>query len=436
MGDQLKLIRMAFSLLGPYLRRFIYLRFSALRQRWTYKVVPDAKNVVVIGGSFAGFELVNDLAATLPTGFKIVLIEKNSHFNYSFTFPRFSVVPGYEHTAFIPYDGIAKGAPAGLVTRIQDTVIGLTDRHVLLASGREIDYEYLAIATGSSQPLPVQVSATEFRPACRELQSVQETIKESQKIAIVGAGAVGVELATDIKGFYPEKDVTLVHSRGQILNTFGKRLHDYTLPIIRDEHKIRVLLNERPQLPKDRALLKQQALGFSDGREESFDLVIACTGQRPNSSIIASLLPEAISKETSRILVKPTLQVALADGRSPRIFALGDVAEHGGPKMGRAGLLQGYIVMDNILAMIHGRAPSAIYKPQLNIEGSIKLTLGKSRLVIYAQDDPEATSDILIPAKNKAVDLGIAMAWRMHGADFRQAQAAKEMLAEPLSPAV
>lgn len=275
MGDQLRLIRMAFSLLGPYLRRLIYLRFSALRQRWTYKVVPDAKNVVVLGGSFAGFELVNDLATTLPTGFKIVLIEKNSHFNYSFTFPRFSVVPGYEHTAFIPYDGIAKGAPAGLVTRIQDTVIGLTETHVLLASGREIDYEYLAIATGSSQPLPVQVSATEFRPACRELQSVQETIKESQKIAIVGAGAVGVELATDIKGFYPEKDVTLVHSRGQILNTFGKRLHDYTLPIIRDEHKIRVLLNERPQIPKDRALLKQQTLAFSDGREESFDLVVS-----------------------------------------------------------------------------------------------------------------------------------------------------------------
>jgi NADH dehydrogenase FAD-containing subunit len=237
--------------------------------------MPEAKNVVVLGGSFAGLELVKGLAATLPTGFKAVFIEKNSHFNYMFNFPRFSVVQGYEHTAFIPYDGVAKSAPAGLVTRIQDTVVGLTATNVLLASSRKVDYEYLVIATGTSQSLPVQVESTEFVPACKELQSVQETIKASQKIAVVGAGAVGVELATDIKSFYPEKDVTLIHSRGQILNTFGKRLHDHVLPVLRDELDIRVLLNERPQLPRDRALLKATTLTFSDGHEEPFDLTVS-----------------------------------------------------------------------------------------------------------------------------------------------------------------
>ncbi|KAJ7256479.1 hypothetical protein B0H12DRAFT_1183179 [Mycena haematopus] len=428
--DHLKLVRNIIGLLSQFIGRAIYVRYSAFLQRWTYKAIPDAKNVVVLGGSFAGLELVKGLAATLPTGYKVVFIEKNSHMNFSFNFPRFSVVPGYEHTAFIPYDGIGKNMPAGLVTRIQDTVIGLTDTHVLLASGREIDYEYLAIATGSSQPLPVQVSSTEFRAACKELQWVQESINGSQKIAIVGAGAVGVELATDIKSFNPEKDVTLIHSRSQILNSFGKRLNDYVLPVLRDEFKIRVLLKERPQLPKGKALFKGQTLVFSDGHEESFDLVIACTGQRPNSSFIASLAPDAISKETSRILVKPTLQVI--DAPSPRIFALGDVAEHGGPQMARAGLFQGHIVLDNILAMIHGRSPSANYKPRRNIEGSIKLTLGKSRAVMYAQDDPEATSDLLIPVKSKAVDLDIARAWKVYGVDFKQAAVAAKLLAEPV----
>lgn len=59
------------------------------------------------------------------------------------------------------------------------------------------------------------------------------------------------------------------------------------------------------------------------------------------------------------------------------VFALGDVAETGGPKMGRAGLFQGEVIVQNILAMICGRAPTATYVPNLIIEGALKLTLGK-----------------------------------------------------------
>ncbi|KAJ6502071.1 hypothetical protein C8R45DRAFT_1209701, partial [Mycena sanguinolenta] len=427
--EHLKLIRGAFGVLPLFISRALHRQFSAFLQRWTYKALPDAKNVVVLGGSFAGLPLVEGLAATLPSGYKVIFIDKNSHINFLFAFPRFSVVPGYEHTAFIPYDGTAKGSPAGLVTRIQDTAVGLTNTHIRLASGREIEYEYLAIATGTSQPLPVQVSSTELVPGCRELQSVQQSIKASQKIAIVGAGAVGVQLSTDIKSFNPEKDVTLIHSRSQILNTFGKRLHDHVLPILRDELKMRVLLNERPQLPKDKGLLRDQKITFADGHEESFDLVIACTGQRPNSAFLASLAPDAVSKETSRILVKPTLQVV--DAPSPRIFAFGDVAETGGPKMGRAGLFQGHVVLDNILAMIRGRSPSVAYTPRYNVEGSITLSLGKSRGVMYSQDDPEATSDVLIPTRGKGVDLGIAHAWSfLFNVDFKRSADAAKLLAE------
>ncbi|KAF8205757.1 hypothetical protein K438DRAFT_2014618 [Mycena galopus ATCC 62051] len=309
MGEHLKFIRMVFRFVGPFLRRLVYLRTQRS---------PAS------------------LAATVPTGFKVIFIEKNSHLNYSFTFPRFSVITGYEHTAFIPYDGVAKGAPAGLVTRIQDTVVGLTDTHVLLASGREVDYQYLAIATGSSQPLPVQVSSTDSAPPVKNF---------SRR----GWRRIGHRH----QGFYPEKDVTLIHSRDRILNTFGKRLHDYTLPVIRDELKIRVLLNERPQLPKDRALLKDKTLTFSDGREEIFDLVTQLVLCRVPAARLCLEADVAHPREANTASL----------GHKSAHFALGDVAETGGPKMGRAGLLQGYIVLDNILAMIHNRPPSANIPP-------------------------------------------------------------------------
>ncbi|KAE8385094.1 hypothetical protein BDV23DRAFT_25484 [Aspergillus alliaceus] len=422
-SDQTKLIGKALGFFLPYLGRATVQRVAAICHSWTWKDTPDSKNVVVLGGSFAGIQLVKRLTETLPTGYKAVWIEKNSHLNYLFNFPRFSVMQGHEHMAFIPYDGIVRAAPDGILTRVHDTAVEITENQVLLALGQKIDYAYLAIATGSSQPLPVNVAATEREDGCQELQGVQEVIKASEKIAVVGGGAVGVELASDIKDFYPGKDVTLIHSRGQLMSHFGKRLQDYTLSALREELKIRVMLNERPKLPGGGSMARSATLVFSDGHEEQFDLVIGCTGQQPNSAVLASLIPSAISKETSRILVQPTLQVLAKDepDRNPPIFAFGDVAEHGGPHMARAGWLQSEVVLDNILAMIHGQTPSRTYTPNVFLEGAIKLTLGKKHNVVYAMEADG--SDVMVPSRDGRLDLGIERGWREFGADFKQANA-------------
>ncbi|KAK7745814.1 hypothetical protein SLS53_002531 [Cytospora paraplurivora] len=400
-------------------------RVAAAYHRWTWQDKPNAKNVVVVGGSFAGIQLVRRLAETLPTGYKVVWVEKNSHLNYSFVFPRFSVMAEHEHMAFIPYDGVGRGAPSGIVTHIHDTAVDITQTQVLLASGHSIDYAYLAIATGSSQQIPVQVISTERENACYELRTVQELIRINQKIAVVGGGAVGVQLSSDIKDFYPAKEVTLINSRDHLLSPFGKRLQDYALNALRNELNVRVLLNERPKLPAHGNLATSAKLTFSDGREEEFDLIIGCTGQRPNSAILASLLPGAISKQTSRILVQPTLQVLAEDAHPGHqdlpIFAFGDVAEHGGPKMARAGFMQAEVVVDNILNMINGRPCSRIYKPNVFVEGAIKLTLGKAHKVLYAMDSDG--SDVLIPERNSTtLDLGVKRAWDELGADFKLAR--------------
>ncbi|KAK9781216.1 putative FAD/NAD(P)-binding domain-containing protein [Seiridium cardinale] len=414
-SDKLTLTYKSILLFGPLLFQILLRRITAIRHRWTYKAVKEAKNVVVIGGSFAGFELSTRLMESLPTGFKVILIEKNSHFNYLFNFPRFSVLPGHEHTAFIPYDKVGKNAPEGIFTRIQGEAVGVTDNQVLLASGEKIDYCYLAVATGSAQPLPAKVSATERNEACLELQSVQENIKDknARSIAVVGAGAVGVELASDIKDIYPDKSVTLIHSRSQLLSQFGKKLHDYVMHTL-EESGIRVLLNERPRLSVNSgSLAKNQTLTFSDGHEESFDLVISSTGQRPNSHILASIYPDAISKATSRINVKPTLQIDIAHDPSPRIFALGDIAEHGGPRMARAVWFQAGVVANNIVAMAQGRQPSTHYAPAAFLEGAIKLTLGQKHYVTYGKD--EKGQELLVPSHNGKVDLDIAKGWWLLG---------------------
>jgi NADH dehydrogenase FAD-containing subunit len=275
LSEYIVLISKSLVFFLPYLGTLLRQRVTAAIHNWTWHSTPSTKNVVVIGGSFAGVELVNRLSHTLPTGYRVVLIEKNSHLNYLFNFPRYSVMRGHERAAFIPYDGLAVDAPKGIFERIQDTAVGLTTKTIVLASGKELEYSHLAIATGSSQPLPVNLISTECEAACHELQQIQNTIQESQSIAIIGGGAVGVELASDIKDFYPSKDVTLVHSHSQLLNNFDVRLRRYAEETLRDELKVRVLLNERPQMPNGGSMARRASLTFSDSRKENFDLVVS-----------------------------------------------------------------------------------------------------------------------------------------------------------------
>jgi NADH dehydrogenase FAD-containing subunit len=93
----------------------------------------------------------------------------------------------------------------------------------------------------------------------------------------------------------------------------------------------------------------------------------------------ARLENHAICEKNRRILVKPTLQVHFSDhptSKQSNIFALGDVAESGGPKMGRAGMVQAEIVRANIASLIKNKEKLETYVP-IPLEGALKLSLGK-----------------------------------------------------------
>lgn len=222
------------------------------------------------------------LQESVPTGYRVTLIERNSHFHYLFNFPRYSVMTGgRERYAFVPFDGIAATAPNGAFRYVQDTAVSIKDGKVYLESGKVIEYAYLVIATGSRGSVPAKLTSTEIDDACKEMQGVQESIQAAQRIAVVGGGAVGIELAADIKSFYPRKDVTIVHSRERLLSRFRPRLHDYVYKNLKDMG-INIILKERPQVTKGK-----NCLTFLNGETQEYDLIVSFSFQSP---IIMSLI--------------------------------------------------------------------------------------------------------------------------------------------------
>lgn len=271
-SEKLRLFNRYFPFFLKFSLALLYQRIQAAIHRLTYSSLPSPQNVVILGSSFAGTYLARRLTESLPSGYKVILIEKNSHFNYTFNFPRYSVLQGHEQQAFIPFHGLSKNAPKGIYEQIQDEVTLIEDGEVELASGKRIAYAYLAIATGARQPPPAKLLASEQPEACTELKVLQKRIEGAERVAVVGGGAMGVQLSADIRSFYPNKKVVLIHSREQLLPNFGDRLHKYVIGKL-ETLGVEVLFEARPVVPSD-GNWDRAELTLKDGTTAMFDLVV------------------------------------------------------------------------------------------------------------------------------------------------------------------
>lgn len=54
----------------------------------------------------------------------------------------------------------------------------------------------------------------------------QQRIKTAESIVIVGGGAVGVQMACDLKEVFPNKKVTLVHSRDNLMPLYHPKMDE------------------------------------------------------------------------------------------------------------------------------------------------------------------------------------------------------------------
>ncbi|RBR15622.1 uncharacterized protein FIESC28_07263 [Fusarium coffeatum] len=372
-----------FKTVLSFITRLTVQKGQAIVHRHTYRLISDPRNVIVVGGSFAGALLAQRLCHTVPSGYRVILIEKHSHFNHAFGFPRNAVFSGREHHAFISYDNLAKGAPDGIFQQVRDEVTDVTESHVNTAGGVSLPYEYLIIATGAAQPPPGRLIADTKEDGIKELKGYQQRIEKADRVAVIGGGAVGVELVTEIKERYPDKQVTLIHSREHLLPRFGPKLHERVLETLQKQ-EIEVLLGERPAYPSDAGQLVQEtSLKVATGETRTWDLVIPCTGLRPRSELLSEYSPKSIAPN-GEILVGPTLQVQHLPSDKKNIFGLGDVAQSGGPKQARAGLMQAEVVISNLLQLMKGGTAKDKYVPHF-FENTLNLTLGKEHAVMWMQ---------------------------------------------------
>lgn len=219
------------------------------------------------------------------------------------------------------------------------------------------------------------------------LQAYQSQLAASTSVAIIGGGAVGVQMALDLKEIYPEKRVTLVHSRENLMHQFHSDFHN----ILKDafeEKGIELITQARAKVPEGGFRNDGETVDveLTNGQRVSAEFVILATGQRPNNGMIQSLATKnpdgLINPANGFIRINKTLQIQ--DDQYPNIFAVGDIADTGLHKAARPGAAQAKVVASNILSLIEGQKATAEYQ---NSPRAIHLSMGLKRNIVFRNPD-------------------------------------------------
>jgi NADH dehydrogenase FAD-containing subunit len=309
-----------------------------------------SRTVAVVGGGYGGAAV----AKALDADTNVVLIEPKDAFVHAAGSLRALVRPEWADNIFFPYDRLLR---RGWVVR--DRAVSVDARGVTLASGEHIEADYLVLATGSGYPFPAKMDTDSSGEALKRLRSTHEELAFAERVLIVGAGPVGLELSGEIKEVWPEKDVIVVDPAPELMPTFTQELRDELvrqLDGLGVELRLSTTLAEEP--PGEPARTKPFSVRTTGGDEIAADLWFRCYGVSVNGDFLRD---GRITHRTARGQVRVTATLNV-EGHN-HIYALGDLTDLAEAKMAGYAMKHAAVVAANILAQVRGEEPTATYEP-------------------------------------------------------------------------
>lgn len=358
------------------------------------------KKIIVIGGGFAGINLVKELGN--QKGVQVTLVDKN---NYNFFTPLlYQVATGMLEVSSIsiPFRTLFEGKN-NLRYRLGGLEEVFPEENKIKLSNGEMEYDELVIATGTKSnyfgmenikenalPMKSVDQAVKLRNyLLRQAEKYTYTKDKDEKrkmrnIVISGAGPSGVEVAgmlaemrnKVLESIYPEMDrekmtIYLVDGAPSVLPPMREKSQKYSKESL-EEMGIKVKLNKMVADYKDDKVI------FKDGDTIETKTLIWTAGV---TAIKFKGLPEESYEKGSRLSVNAYFKVKNTDN----IYAIGDSCiqktdpdfPEGHPQLASVANQQGKLLAKNFMAIIKDDKPKAF---QYNDRGSMAI-IGKSKAV-------------------------------------------------------
>lgn len=356
--------------------------------------------VVVVGGGFAGLEIVQGLAGK---PYKVLLLDKQNHHCFQ---PLLYQVA----TASLGADSIAHpfrrtiGPMPNVAFRMAEVQYVDPDRKVLQTNVGEFTYDILILATGSTTNFfgnqQMAEVAMQLKSISQALDIRSDFLQEFERaivlrdemdlrrclnFVIVGAGPTGVELAgalaeirrTVLRREYREMNadlmrIVLIDSNDRVLKSFSEMSSANALRYLQ-ELGVEVMLGKRVLGGDD------DRIQLSDGSVLDTNTVIWAAGVK---GVLMPGLERAVNERANRYMVDRNNAVrGCAD-----VYALGDIAlmeeppawPHGHPQVATVAIQQGRHLVRNLLRKANGRPPLPF---SYHNKGSMAV-IGRGRAVV------------------------------------------------------
>ncbi|KAI5195273.1 FAD/NAD(P)-binding domain-containing protein [Aureobasidium subglaciale] len=246
-------------------------------------------------------------------------------------------------------------------------------------------YDYLVVASGLRRTFPVVPQALDRDQFLVEAKTHIEAIRNAKEgVVVIGGGAVGIEMASEIKMMEPWQKVTLVHSRDKLLSS--EPLPDdfkvRSLELLR-ESGVEVIMSQR---------VTETAVTEGDDGGLSFNLALA-NGQHivaghviraiSKSVPTSSYLPMGALDKEGHVKIDASLRFNGDVPNADSHFAAGDIASWSGIRRCGGAMHMGHYCAINIhqdlLKHRYGQPPT--YKELSKFPNVMALAVGKQAVV-------------------------------------------------------
>jgi NADH dehydrogenase FAD-containing subunit len=308
-------------------------------------------SVVVVGGGYGGIRT----AKALDDVADVTLVDPTEAFVHNIAAWRALVEPEWLNRIFFPYEHLLAHGRF-----LRDRAVAVDGRRVTLASGDVLEADYLVLATGSAYPFPAKTEEPDIASARARHRAAHEALLAAGRALIVGAGPSGLELAGEIKSFFPDKHVMVADVSNDILvGPYDQALRDELrrqLDALGVELRLGAAISELPSA--EPATLAPIAIATADGGELIADIWFRAFGVRAHSEYLEGGALGDRRDERGYVRVDEHLRVV----GEPQLFALGDVSDADRDMAGIASR-QAEVVAANVRALITGTGELTSYEP-------------------------------------------------------------------------
>lgn len=327
----------------------------------------EEKNYVILGASAAGINAAKVLRKLDSSGNIIVISKDDKIYSRCMLHHVISDHRTIESINFVDEDFMEKNNITWVKNKIVKNIN--TDKKIVNLEKEDIPYDKLLIATGASAFIPPIKNIKEGKNIyplrnIEDVIDIKEKIKSTKKVAIIGAGLIGIDVLTSLldRG---NLEVSLIYPNEFILD---RQLDKYSAKVYEDKF-IELGAKLYSSLPVNQILLdeKQNVKGveLGDNTIVECDMLIISTGVKPNTDFVANSNIE----DKRGIVINNKCETTVDD-----IYAAGDVV--GKNAIWPLAVKQGIVAAYNMAGVEKILDDEFTFKNSMNFVGIPTVSLG------------------------------------------------------------